>query len=242
MNGNIFPVREINNFILGEKSKLSGLGNLDSTWVCPSCQVENNLPDLKTICKGCSLTSLKPREVLKTIPDIDQISVIRSVDDKTLKLVEKSLKNAGYTQSDISILNSIQETLEVLRSFEENKKPTKKLPIDFHIISFDSFSEKLKLIEKGEKPFVDVFSLRSGWVKYDLPIWFDFIFSAKEIGYVDPELLGLIKKVRKSIVTNFDVESIITDLAHFSPRAGRILEDENVKNILKEKLESWKKI
>src|SRR5258706_5292443 len=45
-------------------------------WKCPGCQLENKLPDLKTLCKPCDLVKLKPRDVFKALPDLDVIVIV----------------------------------------------------------------------------------------------------------------------------------------------------------------------
>lgn len=239
-DGALAHIYEIESFIDKQTNKLRSGQPIEDEWVCTSCQTKNKLPDLKTMCKSCDLTHVKPRDVLKTIPDIDQLTIVSDdTSQEDLLRIQSALKEGGYTQSDVSIEKSLIETRDVLLDLSHGENPKAKLPIDLHVLKISDLRASLQEIKKGGEPIIKTDSLRTTWEKYDLPIWFDFIFSAKEIGYLHQDLIQDIEQTRSFIKKNFSVDDLIERIKNFSPRVQGIFNNSDVENILREKIKNW---
>ena len=237
-------VDEINNFIennLIQIKKISSKEGISASLACIECQAQNNLPDLRSVCSNCDRVNpdIKPRKVLKMLPDMDILIVLRSVDDDTLHDIQTTLNKEGYVQSDISIKNALESIKDVLSSLKNGKNTNSKIPIDLHVVSYKQFNAAFNQIQNGEKALIKSKALHMTWEDYDLPFWFDFVFSATELGSLDEELKDKVLELRKIIKRNYSEDELINELRKNYPRAQRILDTKEIEISLRNKIKSW---
>lgn len=211
-------------------------------WVCASCQASNDLPDLKTKCKPCALVKLRPRDVFKALPDLDLHVIVDAPTQETEKQVEKTLNRLGYTQSDTDIAGSITRSKKIMSGVVNGSNPAPKLPVDVHVWSKQAAEECMGLIASGEtNTKILIRSLHTTWEDDYLDFWFDFIFSMSEIDMRDPDFQKKVDKARSAIVNqNVSVDSVVQKVQERSPRAARLLQTQGVKDVLTDRLNSWK--
>ena len=235
------PVNEIKNFVRTNfESFLKNIDGSEKLWICPECQTENDLQDLKTFCKSCKLTPIKPRTLFKTLPDIDIITVVNTLDENTKNLVKEILKNSGYTPSDPAVGKTASEMTEVLSSINKGMETDKKLPVDIHLISKKDFMDSLEKMKNGEKVSANAQSLRNLWENNTIPLWFDLVFSATNLKKnVDPRIKESVAETLRKIKETYGTPGLINEIKKISPRAEKILETPEISEVLSDKINSW---
>ena len=210
-------------------------------WVCPACQTENNLTELKSVCDSCNLVSIKPRDVFRILPDIDLLTVVNTLDVKTEEKIKDALKKNGYNYSNISIKNTLGDAKEIMASLQIGSTSEKKLPIDMHLIDKESFLNALTLIQSGGiNPPSKIRSLHSEWENDILWNQFDFIFSATPLtGVRGEKIKAEILKTQVAIKETIGADSMIDQIKKLVPRAARILESKPIENNLRNKINGW---
>ena len=180
-DGKPLHVDEIGNYINGKVSDFEKKRNKDThhSWICPGCQTENDLKDVKSVCNNCNLVSIKPQDVFRILPDIDITTIVDKLDLKTEEKIRNILKKNGYNYSNISIKDTVKDTKEIMSALQAGSTCEKKLPIDMHVIDKESFLNALALIQSGGiNPPTKVRSLHSEWENDIMWPQFDLIFSA----------------------------------------------------------------
>ncbi|MCX7928706.1 MAG: hypothetical protein N2558_03415 [Patescibacteria group bacterium] len=234
-------VPEIYNFLDLIKSYLDQdmLANPDG-WICPRCQMENQLPDLKTFCKPCKLVNLKPRDIFRAVPDLDVVTIVDNPTVDTELKIQEVLKSLGYIQSDINIRDSVERTRKALLALNEGSIPDMKVPVDVHIWRRDEVLKLLDLVSGGEpKVFIRSRALHSVWEDHDINFWVDFVFSFTSIELRDEELAEKIASTRRFLKGRYTLDQIIDFVAGSSPRFTRLLSYQKVRDVLKDRIESW---
>lgn len=210
-------------------------------WVCPACQAANKLPDLKTRCKPCDLAVLKPRDVFRALPDLDLWVVVDGPDAATERDLERIAKSQGYIQSDLDISTTLRSMRETFDDLNQGREPKKKLPVDLHLISKEALVQSLDLVRNGTlNVMVQVRSLRVGWEDSAYDFWFDFVFSMNELGLLDPKLKTHILETRRALKERFSTEQLLERVSETSPRGARLLQTQPIRDVLMQRLESWR--
>jgi len=235
-----FKVDEINNFITKSIQEAGDKNKNIENWICPGCQNKNKLTDLISVCSNCMLVGeeIKPRKILATIPDLDILVILKEVDQTILEKVEDILHSKDYKQSDISIKDSFRNTKKVLEDLKNNKEPVSKLPIDLHVLTDSQFKEIASRIAEGEKSRIKCPALHMTWENHDLQIWFDFVFSMKEID-LTPELREVLLKSRKMVKEYWGEDNLVDAIKNYYPRIQRIFETKEVEIALRNKIKTW---
>lgn len=238
----LINVSEIDSFL--EKTKkliIEDSIQNPSGWRCPSCQKENNLPDLKQICKPCDRVSLKPRIFFSALPDLDVTVLVDNPKNETEIELKKILGNLGYAQSDFDIYCSAIRTSNILAELKNGKTPEEKLLIDLHIWSKSDFDNCLKKMNLGETNIqIPTRSLHMDWEDDELNFWFDFVFSLTPSHIASSTLEKDINQTRKNFSARYSKSEIIEIIETMSPRAQRLIKCDEIKNILLQKIDSWK--
>jgi len=226
-------------------------------WHCASCLSRNYdiMPDLKQICKPCPNmdNELKPRKVLNRLPDIDMWMVCdeKYIDDSKDKLIEL-LNNNNIHPSDTNPIRTMEEITKITENIANGIMPNKFLPIDAHIIDYDTLSSliekvpfELKLSQiENRAPFLPIhpLSYRKTWQKDDTAYNFihDYLSSFTDFNF-DDNMKNLLLETRRIIANNYSFERLYQFLIATGPdsvqRRHKTLE---LKHRFKERIDSWK--
>lgn len=228
-----------------------------TSWTCAHCLKENStkMPDLKTICKPCTNMddALKPRKLINRLPDIDLwiICPKDKVEKTKIQLVEL-FKKQNMIPSDIDPVHTIEEVEEIVDNLKKNIMPTKWLPLDTHIIDYETFIELINklpqiLIEtkkKGKIPYLPIhpYSLRKQWQQDDEPYNFvqDFLLSLTDFGF-EPTLKGVLEETRKIIAKTYTIEELYEIMLSSGPESVvRRQQTKQLQSCFQERIKSWK--
>lgn len=227
-----------------------------SEWLCDNCLKENsqNMPDLKQICKPCPQVKdeIKPRRVINRLPDIDMWMICE--DDK-ISLASKQLAyvfdDLGMCTSDVDPVKSIHDVYEIATSLDKGIMPSKKLPLDVHIIEYSKVEELLnkivptfiKTTSNSIAPYLAIhpLSLRKKW-QYDDVAYnfaFDYLFSLTPFSWED-DLNNKLMKSRFELRSLFSENDLIEifDLVA-SDSVKRRFETKTVKKCYGRRLKLW---
>jgi hypothetical protein len=195
-----------------------------SEWRCAECLNDkyHSMPDLKQICRACPsiVDSLKPRELIKRLPDIDMWMVCN--DDDIMRVadnVSSLLYASGFKTSDIDPVSTIYDLQEIVASLKAGDTPQKKLPIDTHIIDYATLytlicqiPDTIDYCSKHDiVPYLPIhpLSLRKTWQKDDMAYNFvhDYLYSFTEFNF-DPKLQGVLDETRKYIAEKYSFDKL----------------------------------
>ena len=227
-------------------------------WICAEClrSKGHTFPDLKQICKPCPQieNELKPRKILNRLPDIDMWMICQDyyIDEAKDNLIQLFEKFNMHT-SDVNPLQTIQDVEEIVTDIKIGKMPSKKLPLDIHIIEYSKFNELLEevpfvlqyAVENNTIPYLPIhpISLRKTWQYDDTAYNFilDFLFSMTEFNLDD----NLTKKLRQSrlLISNAFTNQQLFDILHsVAPNSvHRRLETKHLQKAYERRIDSWKK-
>lgn len=226
-------------------------------WSCEKCLMENykSLPDLKIKCKPCDKVpdSLKPRKVINRLPDIDLWTVYSGDDIEYVKETLSQLFFKYHLQpSDIDPVNTIEDMYEIADNIEKGIMPSKTLPLDSHIIDFDTLYSLIEqmpdVIDKatstGDIPYLPIhpLSLRKKWQYDDTPYNFvlDYLYTLTDFNF-SGDLKALLQYTRNVIANNYSNEQLfkIVDTAG-SEATSRRLKTRTLRQCFNERINSWR--
>lgn len=210
-------------------------------WPCVGCQSQSTfLPDA---CNGCSLTAIKPRVVMRAMPDIDMFMAVESADESALKAIWEVAQDNGCTQSDFDAFGAVMKAHHVLTSFRDGVDPRSFLPLDLHVIAKDDMILACKDIGEGKtEAEPNIWSMYANWKNNkSIDFWFDFVFSmTPHTEYVDEELLEAVYSARKGLTSHYSTEQIIHITQQKSPRARVLLQHPATHATLKSRIDAWR--
>ena len=229
-----------------------------TNWTCAHCLSENGtkMPDLKTICKPCSHMddALKPRKLINRLPDIDLWIVCPKdkVEETKIKLLELFTQQ-NMIPSDIDPVNTIEEVEEIVEDIKNGIMPTKWLPLDTHIIDYETFIDLINqlpqvLIEAkktGKIPYLPIhpYSLRKKWQQDDEPYNFvqDFLLSLTDFNF-EPTLKGALEETRKILAKTYTIDELYEIMLSSGPESVvRRQKTKQLELCFRERIQSWKK-
>lgn len=239
--GQTFQVAEIGAFIDVVRAKLQmHMEQHPQGWSCPACQRVNKLPNLKTFCKPCDLTPLKPRDMLMAIPDLDIEIVVDSPSVATEALAETIANEHGYLQSDNDILRALLESNTALHAIAEGRETNAKVPIDLHIWDKQAFEQSMQLVAQGQDTIQLIArSLHATWEDNPFDFWFDFLFSLTDVAIADAELAQRLQEARSAFARQEKIEDVLLGLSKRSPRAERLMQEQAIRALIADKLARW---
>jgi hypothetical protein len=206
-------------------------------WPCAKCLKYNgkNMPDLKTKCKVCEKTEneLKPRKVINRLPDMDLWMVCRAdeIENSKQTIITRLRENNLFT-SDVDPIQTITDVEEIANDLSHNRMPEKYVPIDTHIIDYDTL---LSLIEQipatleramatGEIPYLPIhpISYRKNWQKDDEPYNFvhDYLSSFTSFNF-EPTLREKLENTRKIISKLYTIDELYNFLLMSGPDSAK---------------------
>ena len=221
-------VTEIESLIDAGIEQIAEVGREDFDWLCPNCQKKESLPDLKTLCKKCQETPLKPRDVLKLLPDLDIVIVLALGQNiqEAERAIQEALSKKGWQPSDVDIALSIRNIAAILAGNTKRGTPRPKLPLDIHLMTEDAFRQGIEETSKGNLDFKSSCrSWRIGWQDDQIPLPLDLVFSLEELWAPPDSALRLsIIQARKGLLEHFESPAaFLLALEEKSPRIKRLL-------------------
>lgn len=243
-----------NNELIGNAEK-SGL----DFWRCASCLDDkyHTMPDLKQICRACPAMAdaLKPRELIKRLPDLDMWMVCG--DDDIMKVAEsvkEVLFASGFKTSDIDPIGTIYDLQEIVTSLNAGEMPNKKIPIDTHIIDkatlytlICQIPDTIEYCVKHDSvPYLPIhpISLRKTWQKDDMAynFVFDYLASFREFNF-DPKIQEVLDETRKHIAEKYSLNTLYKFMIQTGPKfiANR-QKSLGLRDAFDRKIESWKEL
>lgn len=234
--GNPEFVRYTDSFL--EKIELEKkLGSV--AWLCARCHEDSYFnPDY---CSQCNLSTIKPREVMKVMPDIDMFIIVDEVSTQSMDDIQDISKNYSFHQSDHSLIDSL-ERIDSVFDHIENDSLASHLPTDLHVISKEDFFYALDELCKGNiDPDVDIYSMYYSWkLNKKISFGFDFLFSGtfnEEL--CEPDIIEHVNIARKKMVENFSEQEILNIVSKRNKRAEVLLEYGPTRDIFLEKIRGW---
>lgn len=227
-------------------------------WHCANCLEEKGaiLPDLKQICKPCPSMDdeLKPRKIINRLPDIDMWMVCNdnNIEEAKEKLIDLFKENKLYP-SDIDPMRTIGDVEEIVNCIKRGYMPEKNLPLDAHIIDYETLYSLMDSIPKeieaslkiGKLPYLPIhpYSYRKKWQHDDMAYNFilDFLYTFTEFNF-DNELQEKLDSTRTELTNNFSIDDLYSCVVGVAPESvKRRLTNKVLEKRLVERLESWKK-
>lgn len=227
-------------------------------WTCEACLNRNkdNMPDLKQICKTCPKIDdkLKPRKVINRLPDIDMWMICK---DELIYDASKTLTDIfnklEWQPSDIDPVATIYNLQRIVEDLKNMTMPTMMLPIDTHIIGYNSLKEKIiqlpyelnNSITHNNIPYIPIhpLSYRKTWQFDDVAYNFvhDFLSSLTEYSF-DEELQKILSTTRNLIAYTYSIDELYEILIKTGPESvKRRHENKRLRKCFEERIESWKK-
>lgn len=240
---------------LRQNAERSGL----SEWFCETCLSEKGftMPDLKQICKACPGMDklLKPRELIKRLPDIDMWAVCSDEDMAYVsETLARVLTQNGFKTSDVDPVKTIYEMQEIVSKLQSNKMPLLKLPIDTHLVDNVTLYTLISQIpdtldscmKKGDVPFIPIhpLSLRKTWQRDDVAYNFvhDYLSSFSEFK-MDPQIQQLLNETRKEVAKRYSFDKLYEFLIQTGPSSvKRRHKTKELKETFRERIESWREL
>lgn len=216
-------------------------------WICGACQVESDLPDLKTFCKPCDSVDFKPRDIFKALPDLDFWVIVDPQDEplETIeKIVEERVENAGFYTSDRDVAQAVDSTLFVMRTLQRGNTPTARLPLDLHVVTKDQLLACMNEVPQAlaQKVTVPITprSWHVEWEDADAPYDFvkDFLFSMTAQDWQDEDLWASLRTARHSARALIG-DNIVAAVSAAAPKEARQLESPEVQDCLKRRVAEW---
>ena len=238
-----------------ENAENSGL----KEWRCADCLNDryNSMPDLKQICRACPniLKELKPRELIKRLPDLDMWMVCGDEDImKVADNVSSLLYSSGFKTSDIDPVGTIYDLQEIVTSLQMGDMPNKKIPIDTHIIDkatlYTLICQIPDTIDYCSKhdivPYLPIhpLSLRKTWQKDDMAynFVFDYLYSFTEFNF-DSKLQNVLNETRKYIAERYSFDELYKFLLQTGTEFVRQRQKTpRLKEVFDNRIESWKEL
>lgn len=212
-------------------------------WPCVSCQSESGFNP--SVCVGCEETEIKPRTVMKTMPDIDMFIIVDTADEETRNNLWRKAQESGCMQSDFDVVGAMRRIRHVLTEFSNSACSQEFLPLDLHVISKNDFLRACYDMESGKLDISpEVRSMYAKWKNNkDIDFWFDFVFSMLpyEDG-MDNQVLQATRAARKGIASYYSTERIVNITEQKSQRARTLLQHPPMRAILETKVDTWRAI
>lgn len=230
-----------------------------SCWICYDCLNKNGalMPDLKQICKPCPNIedSLKPRKVINRLPDIDMWMICNAHDVEYAKQEMAKLFNFyNMHPSDIEPIRTFEDIQEIINDLENGIMPSKMLPLDAHIIDYETLLSLVSQIPSKfyeatllqQVPYLPIhpYSYRKIWQHDDTAYNFvhDYLCSFTEFGNISDELIEMLEETRSIVAENYTVEELYECLMSSGvPMSRARFKTPELKSYFAERVNSWRR-
>ena len=170
-----------------------------------------------------------------------------------LKYLQELFLKYGFFPSDINPLNSFEDIKKINYSLRKNLMPTKLLPLDAHIIDYETLYNLIaqtpytimQSLKAQSIPYLPIhpLSLRKTWQYDDTAYNFihDYLSSFTEFNFT-PEMQKMLQLTREIIAYDYTFEELYDILLMTGPDSVRRRhETPQLKRAFKERINSWKK-
>lgn len=229
-----------------------------SCWQCENCLSTrgSRMPDLKQVCKPCPQVkdAVKPRKVINRLPDIDMWMICEDgkVEEAKAGLL-KLFNNYDMHTSDVAPVRTINDVEDIVSDLESGKMPSKKLPLDIHIIEYSKFASLLDEIpfslmdamDKDSVPYLPIhpISLRKTWQYDDVAYNFalDYLLSIHPFNW--EEKLEKKYNISKMIVSGMFTKEDLVEMLHLvaPDSVERRMQTPQLQKRYESRVDSWKK-
>ncbi|MBQ4031654.1 MAG: hypothetical protein II625_07855 [Bacilli bacterium] len=207
------------------------------SWPCKKCLQKNGckMADLKVMCNPCDKveTILKPRKVINRLPDMDLWMVCRqeNIEENKRKIISL-LRQNHFTSSDTDPVRTIKDVKEIAEDLQLGIMPRKFVPIDTHIIDYDTLLSLIERIpetlahamETGEIPYLPIhpISYRKDWQQDDVPYNFvhDYLSSFTSFNF-EPTIREKLENTRKIISKLYTIDELYNFLLMSGPDSAK---------------------
>lgn len=221
----------------------------DLPWACLVCEQSKILPDFKTECKPCQNTELKPRTIMKALPDLDIELVCDDPTPSILASIKTVVENAGFYSSDVSIKKTMDLTFQFLSQVNsQSPTPPHKipmLPIDLHVWKHHDLMDSLDSIiqSKGRNSnvIIPTISLHKEWEKDEINLWFD-LFQLTPYTKIDDARLNQQFCMARTTLANTwlpQFDHLITTITSLSERHHKLFQPAQLQSSLHQRLKRW---
>lgn len=227
-------------------------------WMCKKCLEKNGhlMSNLKTQCNICENVEsiLRPRKVINRLPDMDLWMVCKKdkIEDNKRIIVNRLHANGLYS-SDTDPIQTISDVKEIANDLENDRMPTKFVPIDTHIIDYDTLLSLIEQIpdtlkramENGEIPYLPIhpISYRKDWQQDDVPYNFvhDYLSSFTEFNF-ESTIRERLEHTRKIISKLYTIDELYNFLLMTGPdSAKRRNKTPELRKTFERKVKEWQK-
>lgn len=243
-SGELIPNPDFSEYsdrFLRRLEQIKALG--EEAWKCCGCQTINPKHIQPEVCKICEETTVKPRELMKILPDLDIFLIIDEPRQETLSMIQNVARQYSFHQSDNDSLETLARIELVFENMLRNRGDV-YLPVDLHVVAKDDFLEAMDSIGRGkvDKPMLDIRSMYYDWTTNSkIDFVFDFLFSGTfNPGLCDPDIMSAVFDARRRLVTIFTNEELRDIVVSKEPRAGVMLSYGPTQDIFEERINSWK--
>lgn len=228
-----------------------------TNWFCFNCLLQNSntMPDLKQICKPCPNMEdeLKPRKILNRLPDIDMWMIYKdSHFDDVKEELTRLFREYNFHTSDVNPIQTIEDLTIITQDLERGIMPEKRLPLDAHIIDYQTISsliEQVPFVLKqasidSKTPYLPIhpLSYRKTW-QYDDTAYnfiYDYLQSFTDFNF-DENLKQLLIETRNIIAKSYSFEQLYQFLIASGPASAKNrYKTLALKQNFKERIDSWK--
>jgi hypothetical protein len=203
-------------------------------WPCASCQRDNDLPNLKSVCKPCEIVTYKPRDLFKVLPDTDFWVIVDELSTDVERDVEARVLAEGFYSSDRDIKTSLETTVDALEALRQGEIPEQRVPLDLHVVTTDELLACIAAVPEeigrdDEPGFIPISprSLHIGWERTDYPYNFlkDYLFSLTPSGWRHEQLIEELNSTRSQakVLLKGSVINRVAALASKEARQLRLL-------------------
>lgn len=210
-------------------------------WRCVQCQDNGNYsPDL---CSRCDAVLIKPRDVMKVMPDIDLFVVADNVNGEVLDAIQTVAKEHSFHQSDHDSVDALRRVEDSFQKFIAGGKSF--FPADVHVVPKNEFIIAMNQIALGSTELTpDIRSMYYTWSQNSkIDLWFDFVFSGtfnKEL--CDPDIIESVTEARRNLAIMYSEDEILSLVIKKNERAQVLLRHEPTLNIFLDRIRSWKEL
>lgn len=239
--GRPVQIDEISNFLSDVETNIDADKSTNPHgWPCPACQKANNLPDVKTSCKPCNLVKLKPREVFRSLPDLDIWVVTDLPGTESEEILQSNATKNGYIQSDINMRLSLAKTALALHQIRSNSSIKEKVPLDVHLVATPIIIRCLDMVANGADDVqIDTRSLHAKWEDTTFNFLFDLILSLTMVHDQTGIITEALHNTRIKLKNSHSEQSLMKIIAENSTRGVKILQTKAARIALKDRISQW---
>ena len=209
--------------------------NFGKEWPCGSCQDSGGIPatltNISKYCLSCTVTPLRPRDLYRTLPDVDTFILLEEPTPDLEALLSSKLEDEGMRYCESDITASFRDAQTFMEGVEDVS-----LPVDLHVIKTADYLAACQLMQEapGTFPEIPTNTLFLRWHERLVNIGYDLVFSATPLGNMHPDVRTAMFMARQAVAETFQLEQIAAQL---DPRMQELIEgNDGVRRALTDRL------